>query len=278
MTASASSGRGNADGNDVSYSNTLVQGNTVVIKSGGDTDIKGAVVKADTVQAKVGGNLNIESLQDTSSYKESSRSIGGSVTIGMGGSGSFSASRSNIDSKYASVAEQSAIKTGDGGFQVEVQGKTNLIGGAITSTGKAVGEGRNEFESKAGLTISDIQNTASYSAKSTSIGTSIGASLGSGNSPSGQSIPGGSFGWGKDGGSAASTTQAAISGIAGNKEARTGDAETGIKPIFDQQKVKDEVKAQVVITGEFGKNAAKAWRSRGGAAGRALSPLPAKRR
>jgi hypothetical protein len=63
---------------------------------------------------------------------------------------------------------------------------------------------------------------------------------------------------GQDSGSAASTTKAAISGVAGNKAARTGDAETGIQQIFDASKTRDEVGAQVAITSEFGKQASKA--------------------
>ncbi|CAN5768109.1 hemagglutinin repeat-containing protein [soil metagenome] len=254
VTVSASQGRGHADGDDVSYSNTLIQGNAVALKSGGDTDIKGAVVKGNTVKADVGGNLNVESLQDTSKYKESSKSVGGSLTVGAGISGSFSASKTNIDSSYASVAEQSGIKTGDGGFQVDVKGKTDLKGGAITSTQKAIDNGANAFNSQGGVNTSDIQNSASYSANS------VGVNIGTGVSLDGRLAPQGtSAGIGSDSGKSASTTQAAISSVAGNKNARTGDAEVGIKPIFDQQKVKDEVNAQVAITAEFGRQAPKAW-------------------
>ena len=62
-----------------------------------------------------------------------------------------------------------------------------------------------------------------------------------------------SAGVGSDKGSAASTTQAAISGMAGNKEARTGDAQIGVQKIFDAGKVQREFAAQVQITAEFGK-------------------------
>lgn len=253
VTVSASAARGNADGHDVTYTNTQVQGSRVNVKSGGDTDMKGAVVTAHTVTAQVGGNLNIESLQDTSVYKETRKSAGGSLTIGAGVSGSISAGRSNIDSHYASVTEQSGIRAGDGGFQVEVQGKASLNGGAITSTQKAVEKGRNVFDSKEGVTLSDIRNTASYS------GRSVGINIGAGMSLDGKATPQGtSAGTGKDGGSANSTTHAAISGIAGNKEARTGDAQAGIKPIFDPQNVRNEIEAQAAITAEFGRQASKA--------------------
>ena len=64
-------------------------------------------------------------------------------------------------------------------------------------------------------------------------------------------------GVGSESGSASSTTQAAISGIAGNKNARTGDKETGIGKIFDAKKVEDSLDAQVQITQIFGQLAPK---------------------
>lgn len=60
---------------------------------------------------------------------------------------------------------------------------------------------------------------------------------------------------GSDGGSAQSTSKAGISGVAGDSAARTGDAPTGLKPIFDKEQVRQEVAAQVAITGEFSKRA-----------------------
>jgi len=51
---------------------------------------------------------------------------GHSITFGVGVSGSVSASSSKINSDYASVVEQSGIRAGDGGFQVNVQGDTDL--------------------------------------------------------------------------------------------------------------------------------------------------------
>ncbi|MEI7429868.1 MAG: hemagglutinin repeat-containing protein, partial [Betaproteobacteria bacterium] len=62
-----SGGRGKADGQDASWTNTHVDaGNKVTLESGSDTTLKGAVVSGPQVIAKVGGNLNLESLQDTS--------------------------------------------------------------------------------------------------------------------------------------------------------------------------------------------------------------------
>lgn len=46
--------------------------------------------------------------------------------------------------------------------------------------------------------------------------------------------------------------------IGGNTAARTGEAEAGIAPIFDNERVQREIDAQIKITAEFGKNASKA--------------------
>ncbi|MDA8447838.1 hypothetical protein M4Q70_22480, partial [Acidovorax valerianellae] len=70
--------------------------------------------------------------------------------------------------------------------------------------------------------------------------------------------PGGSAGFGSDKGSAGSTTRSGISGVSGNTEARTGDKEVGVKPIFDKDRVRNEVNAQITITAEFGSRASKA--------------------
>ena len=53
-------------------------------------------------------------------------------------------------------------------------------------------------------------------------------------------------------------TQSAISGMAGNTAARTGDAETGINKIFDADRVQKEINAQTQITQLFGQQAPKA--------------------
>lgn len=244
VTLSASSGSGDGNGSDLYYTNTHVQGGKVVnIQSAGDTTVAGAVVKADTINATVGGNLNIQSLQDSSRYKESSQNTSGSATVGAGASGSVSVGATHINSNYQSVTEQSALRAGDGGFNVNVSGNTSLVGGAITSTDKAVQEGKNTFTT-AKLDTRDIQNSASYSAESYQV--TVGSN-------------GGSAGAGQGSGSTASTTQSAISGIAGNKAARTGDAETGIQKIFDQSAVSKEINAQVAITSEFGQQASSAW-------------------
>lgn len=172
VTASASAGRGNADGADQSWTNThVVAGNQLTMQSGGDTNIKGAVVNGNQVAANVGSNLNIESLQDTSQYDSKQQNIGGSVTVGMGFSGSVSYSNGSAHSDYASVVEQSGIKAGDGGFNVNVTGNTDLKGGIIASSQQAVQEAKNTLRTGS-LTTSDIQNHASANASTSGIGLS----------------------------------------------------------------------------------------------------------
>lgn len=245
ITASASAGKGKSEGEATTFTNTQLEaGQRVSIESGGDTTLAGAVVRADRVEADVGGDLLIESLQDRITYKERSSQSGFSGTVGAGGGGSASASATNIDSEFTSVAEQSGIRAGDGGFDVQVQGKTTLKGGAITSTQAAVEEGRNRFDGQGGVALQDLQNTASYTAKSS--GVTVGG---------GDQLSSSGAGVGADKGNAQSTTQAAISGVAGNQGARTGDTESGLQPIFDKERVKDEVEAQVAITKGFGQQA-----------------------
>ena len=166
--------------------------------------------------------------------------MGGSMTLGSAPSASASLSKTRVDSNYQFVFIHSGIRAGDGGFQGNVQGDTTLVGGSITSTDKAVSEGKNSFQTGGTLTTSDIQNKAEYSAQS--VGVSVGTS-------------GASAGIGSMGSNASSTTTAAISGIAGNQGARTGDAESGVKNDFDKDKVTQDVQAQVQITQQFGSQA-----------------------
>jgi len=259
FSASASSSQGNSNGSETRYTNTQVTaGNTASIISGGDTNLIGAVVAANTVKANVGGNLNIQSLQDTSTYTSEQSSIGASISFGKGSvtGGGISASNSNIDSSYASVVQQSGIKAGDGGFQVNVAGNTDLKGSVIASTQAAVEQGKNSFNTGGTLTISDIQNNAEYKGS----GYSVSLSMGSGLDAKKDTIysPGGGAGIGSAEGNASSTSSSGISGIAGNTAVRTGDAETGIQKIFDAERVRKEIDAQMAITAAFGQQATKA--------------------
>ncbi|MEJ7139169.1 hemagglutinin repeat-containing protein [Comamonadaceae bacterium SL12-8] len=244
---------------------TVAAGKTLTIDSGGDTDILGGTASGQTVKARVGGDLNLASLQDTAKFKEDSRNIGFNASIplvGSGGSASVRAGKTALRSDYASTQTTSGIKSGDGGFDVQVQGKTTLDGAVIASSDAAVAQGRNRFRSEGRTELKDITNSAKYSADSVSVGVGISgaASKDTGAKPvqkSGPALNG--AGLGSDSGSAGSVTKAGISGIAGDTAVRSGDAGSGIKPIFDADTVRADVNAQGVITKEFGPIAAKEW-------------------
>ncbi|RBH85921.1 hemagglutinin, partial [Xanthomonas oryzae pv. oryzae] len=106
VTVSASGARGKADGQDITQRNShLSAGNTATLISGNDTTLKGAVLSANTVLADIGGDLNVESLQDTSTYTSKDKAVGGSVTFGMGFSASGSYSSNKVNGDFASVKE-----------------------------------------------------------------------------------------------------------------------------------------------------------------------------
>ncbi|WP_234667820.1 hemagglutinin repeat-containing protein [Halomonas sp. TD01] len=266
LNLDASRAKGHGNGDSTFFNNTQVSaGNQVILSSGGDTALKGAVVSAPQIATNIGGDLTIESLQDTAVHDErhSSSGFGASIPL-TGGTPSLDLdlSRTKLNSDFQSVNEQSGLRAGDGGFQVNVGGTTNLTGGAITSTQTAIDEDRNRFTTagqtasealeSGALTVSDIANNATYDAESISV------SLSSGGNDSGESSTGLSgIGTGRDDGSASRTTESAISGLAGNQDARTGDADTGIAPIFDAESVRKDVQAQATITQEFGSRASK---------------------
>jgi Hemagglutinin repeat len=78
----ASKGSGNGQGTEVTNTNTQVSGTRVNLNSGGNTTLQGAVITANTVNADIKGSLTITSLQDTSSFNETNRSSGGSISSG----------------------------------------------------------------------------------------------------------------------------------------------------------------------------------------------------
>ena len=249
FTASASGERGNADGSDVNWLHTHLNARQqVVLKSGADTTAHGASVSAEQITAKVGGKLDIKSLQDTSIYDSKQKSLGASISVGYGKvGGSVELALSKIDSEYASVAEQSGFKAGNGGFDIDVAEETILDGGAITSTQEAVEQKKNAFKSAGKVTTTDIQNHAHYKAH--------GFSGSAGMAPRKKGLqPTGSAGIGYKSSNVTSTTYAGISGFAGKDTIRTGDAEAGVINSFNARQVRDEIDARLEITKQAGKN------------------------
>jgi filamentous hemagglutinin len=262
ITASASGARGKADGTDTTWSNTRIDaGRRVGLQSGGDTTLRGASVAAPKISAQVGGDLKIESLQDTSRYASKNQSLGGSVTLGIGASGSASASSAKVHADYASVTEQSGLKAGDGGFQIHVGGATNLRGGALTSSEAAVQSGANRFASAGGLTTEDLRNRDDYRASGASLSGGYGKADGSsgGLQKFTGGMNGGAAGIGSASGHQSNTTASAISGVAGDTRARTdGKRDAALTRNWDGSQLEREVQAQTQITAAFGQQASKA--------------------
>lgn len=235
VTANASGSRGKADGDDVTQNNThVVAGNTLTLESGHDTNIRGGVASARQVIADVGtsgqGNLNIESLQDTSNYNSKDQSIGGSVTIGYGFAASGNYNQTKVNGSFASVGEQSGIAAGDGGFQVKVNGNTDLKGGVIASSDKAIQDNKNSLATQT-LTQVDIKNHSDFDASGFGVsgGFGVGSDKGDGKAADGSTAKaptvggqtlqtfqtgstGTSAGIGSASGSSSSTTRSGISG------------------------------------------------------------------
>ncbi|MGU7817101.1 hemagglutinin repeat-containing protein, partial [Burkholderia sp. AW49-1] len=175
---SAAMSKANGDGNSdlATQNNSHVNAaNNVTIISGGDTNIIGSNVKGNQVNADVGGSLNIVSVQDTLTSAAHQSSSGGGFSISQGGaSASFSQSKGNASGSYAGVNEQAGIQAGDGGFNINVTGNTDLKGGLIASEADA---SKNTLTTGS-LSFSDIQNQSHYDASSS--GFSAGATTGDG--------------------------------------------------------------------------------------------------
>jgi filamentous hemagglutinin len=111
---------------------------------------------------------------------------------------------------YAGVDEQSGIYAGDGGFNINVKGNTDLKGAVIASDADA---SKNTLNTGT-LTFSDIENHSDYSASSS--GFSAGASIGAPAKGTGTSSGGNGGGLTpmlsqSDSGSSDATTRSAIS-------------------------------------------------------------------
>ncbi len=184
-----SSGRGHADGVEVSHTPAQIKaGRKLMLNAQSNVHLKGAQLSGQQVQASIEGDLEIESVQNASTYNSRYQSISGSATAGPASAVSINFSQQKINNHYLSVAEQAGIQAGEGGFQIGVKGDTKLAGGVIASTDRAIEAGNNQFITGT-LEISDIENQARYNAKSLGLG--IGYSKdgkGVGSSQRGQAI------------------------------------------------------------------------------------------
>ncbi|EPA2922053.1 contact-dependent inhibition effector tRNA nuclease [Escherichia coli] len=244
--ASVNAAKGSEKGNGTEWTETTIDsGKTVTINSGRDTVLNGAQVNGNKIIADVGHDLLISSQQDTSKYdsKQTSVAAGGSFTFGsMTGSGYIAASRDKMKSRFDSVAEQTGMFSGDGGFDITVGNHSQLDGAVIASTATA---DKNSLDTGT-LGFSDIHNEADYKVSHSGISLSGGGSFGDkfqGN------MPGGMISAGGHSGHAEGTTQAAVAD--GTITIRDRDnqkqnlanlsrdpehANDSISPIFDKEK------------------------------------------
>jgi len=172
----AASGHGN--GESVTQENTAVAaGNALTIHSGRDTTLEGAQVSGNAVNVDVGRDLTMTSEKDTSNYADRQSSVSGglSYTFGAGGfSGSMSASRTKIDSNFDAVGQQTGIVAGEGGFNVNVAGHTQLNGAQIASSAS---EDKNNLTTGT-FGFSNIDNTFESSSSTTGVTLSSGPAIG----------------------------------------------------------------------------------------------------
>ncbi|TJT14276.1 filamentous hemagglutinin N-terminal domain-containing protein [Escherichia coli] len=244
--ASVNAAKGSEKGNGTEWTETTTDsGKTVTINSGRDTVLNGAQVNGNRIIADVGHDLLISSQQDTSKYdsKQTSVAAGGSFTFGsMTGSGYIAASRDKMKSRFDSVAEQTGMFAGDGGFDITVGRHTQLEGAVIASTATP---DKNHLDTGT-LGFSDLHNEADYKVSHSGISLSGGGSFGDkfqGN------MPGGMISAGGHSGHAEGTTQAAVAEGTitirdrDNQKQNPADlsrdpahANDSISPIFDKEK------------------------------------------
>jgi len=284
VSASASRSEGSAEGDDITFTQSRVNAdNITTLESGEDITLKGGVVTGKQIIAKVGGDLNIESVQDTSIFKSKEKSSGFSVSIPITGTGGFSAGvnggKSNIDSEFVSVTEQSGLKAGDEGFDVTVQGNTDLKGAVIASNQTAIQNNKNQLTTGT-LTTSSLENKAEFEADAISLDANIAIKGSDKNTGKPQPLSGG--GVGQDSGKANSTTLSGISGAnititdEDAQQALTGesaeqviaslntdvdsdtDTSNALDRIFDESTVQNNIDAQTEVIQAFSRVAPKA--------------------
>ncbi|TIN88487.1 MAG: filamentous hemagglutinin N-terminal domain-containing protein [Mesorhizobium sp.] len=256
--ANVNAAHGKDKGNGTDWTETTIDsGKTVTLKSGHDTVLNGAQVNGDKIVADVGHDLLMRSQQDNSDYdsKQTSVAAGGSFTFGtMSGSGYINASQDKMKSRFDSVAEQTGLYAGDGGFDITVGHHTQLDGAVIASTATP---DKNSLDTGT-LGFSDIHNEADFKTSHSGISLSGGGSFGDkfqGNLPGGMISAAGNKGH-KEG-----TTQAAVAEGSltirdkANQKQDVADlsrdtehANDSISPIFDKEKEQNRLNAVGMIS------------------------------
>ncbi|QKJ86254.1 filamentous hemagglutinin N-terminal domain-containing protein [Paramixta manurensis] len=270
--ANVNAAKGKDKGNGTDWTETTIDsGKTVTIKSGNDTVLNGAQVNGNKIVADVGHDLLMRSQQDSNKYDSEQTSVaaGGSFTFGsMTGSGYISASQDKMKSRFDSVAEQTGMFAGDGGFDITVGNHTQLDGAVIASTATA---DKNSLNTGT-LGFTDIHNEADFKTEHTGISISGAGSFGDqfkGN------MPGGMIAEVGNSGHAEGTTQAAVADGAitirdkdnqkqdvANLSRDTERANDSISPIFDKKKEQNRLK-EIGMLSDIGGQVADIARTQG---------------
>ncbi len=269
--ANVNAAHGKDKGNGTDWTETTIDsGKNVTLKSGHDTVLDGAQVNGNKIVADVGHDLLMRSQQNNSDYdsKQTSVAAGGSFTFGtMSGSGYINASQDKMKSRFDSVAEQTGLYAGDGGFDITVGHHTQLDGAVIASTATP---DKNSLDTGT-LGFSDIHNEADFKTSHSGISLS-GGSFGDkfqGNLPGGMISAAGNKGH-KEG-----TTQAAVAEGSltirdkANQKQDVADlsrdtehANDSISPIFDKEKEQNRLNAVGMIS-DIGSQVADIARTQG---------------
>ena len=266
----AANGRDKGNGTDWTET-TIDSGKMVTISSGNDTVLNGALVNGNKIIADMGHDLLMSSQQDTNRYdsKQTSVAAGGSFTFGsMTGSGYISANQDKMKSRFDSVAEQTGLYAGNGGFDITVGNHTQLDGAVIASNATA---DKNRLDTGT-LGFSDLHNEADFKTEHSGISISGAGSMGDqfkGN------MPGGMISAAGNSGHAEGTTQSAVANgtiTIRNKDNQQQDiadlsrdtehANDTISPIFDKEKEQNRLK-EVGLISDIGGQAADIARTQG---------------
>ena len=176
FTAGGNYGKGYGNGDESTHLHSHIgsRSGQTFVHSGGDTTLKGAQLIGKGVQLDA-ANLNIESVQDTATFRGKQENMSAQITVGYGFSAGGGYSRSKSSADHASVGEQSGIFAGEDGYQVNVKGHTDLKGALLTSAAEAEAQGKNSFRT-ATLSHSYIANHSSYSGSSLGVDGSVSVS------------------------------------------------------------------------------------------------------
>ncbi|RCS56441.1 hemagglutinin repeat-containing protein [Parvibium lacunae] len=141
----AAQARGRSNGSETTWDNSQITASEQLsVKTGRDASLQGAQLAGDRVKLDIGRDLTLQTLQNQSDYQSSQSSSGFSLSLcippicyGQTVSGSLNVARSSLNHNYLSAVGQSGIAAGQGGFDINVKGHTQLTGAAITSQAAA---------------------------------------------------------------------------------------------------------------------------------------------